>query len=185
MRLIKKVLAQLENFAKEKPFLFWLTTSLLTFLLGLIPLSQWTLIKPYLIQYIEIPIYLFVVILVLMMLLSILFYLIGRKAFARSYGENLIRLEALLKQLNSPFEIEESNFPAKGMSIRKFFPYEILGCFSEINEIITDLKEKYPDKFKGVTRLNNIPHTPINDWVPESEVQNMKSMVIKLISLLK
>lgn len=177
-----KMINRIEDFAKNRPAAFWLLTTLVTLLVSSVPvIAYWERIKPYLVQKITLPMYA----LVLFLVPVISAYLIGRKAVKSSDDDIKKRLEALLEQLNNPFDNEEPNFPARGKTVKKYFPYEILGCFGELNEIVRTLKAKQPNKFRGVNTVNRIPEVPIGDWIPESEVQNLKSNVVKLIKLLR
>lgn len=170
---------KIEDFAKNRPAAFWLLTAVIT----TVPtVTHWEKIQKYMLLSISIQLYQ----LTLAVVVPYLVYVSARLAFKSNLKNELLKeLHSLKAQLDQPFEVESANFPAKGSTVTKHYPFEILECFDRYNNIIERLKRKWPSKFQEEKELLDKPKLQPGQHVYESEMQAVKSNVIRLIEMLK
>lgn len=175
--LFKKLYLGIEQFTKDKPFLFWLLTTLL---ISIPVFSFWNKFKTFLLtEYIfkgYQPLILFVLILII-----IVFILKKPNTLKQQI---LKELESIKIKLNNPFNIEKVSYPSSTKYTETFYHSEILECFEDYNKIIKLLKNKWPERFADL-KTRDCPRVQGGDWVYESVMQVVKSDVISLIEKLK
>jgi hypothetical protein len=94
--------------------------------------------------------------------------------------EFLKKINGVLSKLNSPVVFESYSPFNKQIMEKRVFNSEILKSFDEYNQIIIDMKNKWPDKFFDLTPLTNTINIAAGDWIPESELNGVKISFLQL-----
>ncbi len=177
--MLKTVYNKIEKFAKEKPFLFWVITIIIS---SLPIVSMRSKIKEALSNDYSFKGFVIVIIFLIPIVVQILYKIIKPKPFKK----NIIKeLESIKSKLDNSFEDETTDFTGKQKLVDKYFHFEILECFDNYNSIITKIENKWPKKFEGLKLREDKPNIKKGDWVPISYMQVIKSDVISLIRRIK
>lgn len=87
----------------------------------------------------------------------------------------LKKIDGVLVKLDSPFETE---YKSRGKE--KFYDCEMVNSFNEFNQILSDVKAKWPNKFNDILPLVNTKRIGGGDWIPESELNGVKNSFLQL-----
>jgi len=178
--MLKAIYYKIEKFAKERPFLFWVITILITTSIPVV--SWWSKIEELLTNSYSMKGYAIAIILLIPVILKILYEIIKPRPFKK----NIIKeLESIKSKLDNPFEHETTNFTGRSTIRNKYFHFEIIECYDDYNSIVTKVKKKWPKKFEDLKLREDKPKIHKGDWVPISYMQIIKSDVISLLRRIK
>lgn len=94
----------------------------------------------------------------------------------KNYKKQLLRkINGVLIKLDSPFETE---YKLRGKE--KFYDCDMAKSFDEFNQILFDVKSKWPNEFNDIIPLVNTKKNGGNDWIPESELYGVKNSFLQL-----
>lgn len=165
-------LNKIERYFRDRPVIFWIITSVIPGFFVYLNLEELLELSQY---QVSIPLYQFVLLAVLPFLVFIGLWFFSKPTLKR---EAIKELKGVLAQLEVTIDYEDSNFPARGKTVKKYYHYEILECFDHYNNIIFKLKEKWPRKYYGFSEITKRPRVTKGDWVHQSDMQ-----IINQISL--
>ena len=134
MNKLKWIYLGIEQFAKDKPFLFWLLT---TILISIPFFSFWNAFQAFLFAK-----YIFKGYQSLIIFIFLLFvYFIPKKPNSLKH-QMLEELKSIKIKLDNPFNIERITPISNTKYIVTFYHSEILECFEDYNKIVKQLKNK-------------------------------------------
>jgi hypothetical protein len=92
----------------------------------------------------------------------------------------LKKINGCLIKLDAPVEVPYTSPFIKNTTIKRVYNSEIIKTFSEYNQILNDLKRKWPKKFNDLEFLANSLNIPQGDWVEESELNGVRIAFLQL-----
>ena len=177
--MLKTIYFKIEKTVKERPFLFWTITIILTS----IPIvSWWSNIKEAINNDYSVKGFVIIIIFLIPIVVQIFYKIIKPQYFKKHI---IKELESIKSKLDNSFDNETTDFTGKQKLVRKYFHFEILECFDNYNSIITKIKNKWPKIFGDLILREDKPKIRRGDWVPISYMQVIKSDVISLIKRIK
>ncbi len=175
MDKIRRLYSNIETFFSNRPIA---TTIFLTILGTLLPTTiisdaKQLLIKKY--QLTGYTIYAFLIFQLFTVLITVRFF--RQKTTRRKI---LKKIYSLLDKLDNPFTRQSPTISGKQIVEDKYYDYEMIKSFKEYNDILTEVKQKYPKEFQDLEPLINNKRIHPGDWIPESELNGVKISLLQL-----